>query len=522
MLISLTAFGLALFAALAPETEWDALAYHLWLPKLWLQSGGQVDLTWEFFSLFPLTWELLFGAGLSLGGPVTAKLLHYCCLPLISLVLYETSRRYFRAKSCWLTVAYFVTIPTVFWEATTAYIDLALTFHIMLTLVALFRYIECRRWQWLFLSAINLGLALATKHHALFVLAFAPVYLAVHLWREERRLLRALRPAVLLLAGSLLLPGPWYYRSWHASRNPVFPLLFNTFGAQPPSRWDAKIDRDFKDKNSNMGQARSPSLYIRLPWEVTVHATYYQGSLGPIFLMLLPAFLITACRVSILPLIATFAISYFVFWASPLATFEIRYLIPITPFLALLATGATERMRSILRARGRKLLDWALGILLVLNFPYLIFLQEGNRVGWKHWFGNVIHELPAAVVLGLENQDDYLIRKVSSYKAWRYMNLYLPPDARVLSFTDENYYAERQRISDYAVPVRSAAWNERSTDEQARECLRQQQITHILLDKNRQLELVRMNMPLGRSSFVERWLVRDYEDLYWIVYRVRE
>ena len=80
---------------MAPEKEWDALWYHLWLPKLWLEAGGPVDVVTEYVSLYPLTWELLYGAAMSLGGPVSAKLLHFICLPLTGLLVYQIIQRFF-------------------------------------------------------------------------------------------------------------------------------------------------------------------------------------------------------------------------------------------------------------------------------------------------------------------------------------------------------------------------------------------------------------------------------------------
>ena len=53
----------ALVAALAPETEHDALWYHLWLPEQWLRHGVPFDTVNEYVTLYPLTWELVFGAG---------------------------------------------------------------------------------------------------------------------------------------------------------------------------------------------------------------------------------------------------------------------------------------------------------------------------------------------------------------------------------------------------------------------------------------------------------------------------
>ncbi|NIV28439.1 MAG: hypothetical protein GWN58_02655, partial [Anaerolineae bacterium] len=48
----------------------------------------------EYISLYPMTWELIFGAGLALGGPTAAKLLHFACLPLVGLLTYQMIRRF--------------------------------------------------------------------------------------------------------------------------------------------------------------------------------------------------------------------------------------------------------------------------------------------------------------------------------------------------------------------------------------------------------------------------------------------
>jgi hypothetical protein len=99
----------------------------------------------------------------------------------------------------------------------------------------------------------------------------------------------------------------------------------------------------------------------------------------------------------------------------------------------------------------------------------------------------------------------------------------LASNARILTFNDENFFAERQKISDYAIPVRRAVWDEpRRSEAEARECLRQERITHVLFDKRRQSELLHERVPIARASFVERWFVREYEDEYFILYRLRE
>ena len=118
-----------LVAALAPEKEYDALWYHLFLPRVWFDAGHPVDLLEEYVSLYPLTWELMFAAGMTLGGVVGAKLLHFACLPLLGLVVWRSARAFFPGISAAAAVAFVLTTPTVLWESSTAYVDLALAVH---------------------------------------------------------------------------------------------------------------------------------------------------------------------------------------------------------------------------------------------------------------------------------------------------------------------------------------------------------------------------------------------------------
>lgn len=211
---------IALTGALAPEIEYDALWYHLNFPKLWLKQGSLIDLPAEYVSLYPMAWELIFGVGLTLYGAVSAKLIHFACFILVALLVYQITHHFMPRSSPWLATVFFVTIPTVLWEATTAYIDLALTLHVGLVIYALLRYLEEWQWQWFGLAVFNMGLALATKHLAWFVLILVAIGLTLKLWFESHNLQRTFMPVILLILLSLLIPLPWYIRSWQASGNP--------------------------------------------------------------------------------------------------------------------------------------------------------------------------------------------------------------------------------------------------------------------------------------------------------------
>ncbi len=282
------ALGVALIGALAPEIEWDALWYHLWLPERWLEAGRPVDIVKEYISLYPLTWELGYGAALSFGGPIAAKLLHFSCLPLTALLVFQIVRRFFPGASPWLAAALLVTAPTVLWEATTAYNDLALALYLGLAIYAVLLYDREQETSWLVVAALCLGLSLAIKHLALIGLVILVPGLTLYLWRKGNDLKSWLGPALSFGLLAMLLPLPWYLRSFFASGNPVFPDLYNLFGAFPPERWSAVTERGVNGFKAGFGDPRTLLNLAALPWNATVHAARYGGSLGPLFLVLIP------------------------------------------------------------------------------------------------------------------------------------------------------------------------------------------------------------------------------------------
>jgi hypothetical protein len=517
----------ACIGALAPEVEFDSLLYHLTLPKVWLEQGGPVDIIGEYVSLYPMTWELIFGVGMVFGGPIAAKLLHFACLTLAALLVYQFTRHFMPRGSPWLAVAFFVTIPIVLWEATTAYIDLALALHIGLVIYALMRYVEGRQWQWLGLATLNLGLSLATKHLAWFALILTGSGLTLWLWVKSHDLREALLPGMVLMLFSLLLPLPWYIRSYQASGNPVFPEFFNIFGAWPPERWDAITQEGLNHFLVSFGRPRNVMNLVTLPWDMTVHAARYGGTLGPMFLLLLPILVLLRRSSKVTLPLMSFVVLYLILWASPVSSLQMRFLLPITPILAVLAAEASNRLVLIFRTTmiswGRLAFYGGLAIIFLLNLPPFIPFHEVDREGWNGWLTHVIYRLPMGVVTGREYQENYLTRSVPSYAAWRYINTYTPESARILTFSDgDHFYSERERIWSDSTMARPAAWGAPAGQErQAIQTLSKLGISHVLFDKRQLNVLESRALAIAQPSIIDRWFEEKYQDRRFVLYRVR-
>ncbi len=519
--ISILAVFLALIGALAPEKEYDALWYHLELPRVWLEQGRPVDLISEYVSLYPLSWEMLYGLGLVLSGQIAAKLLHFASLVLGGLLVYQWVRVRFGGVSPWLAVVLFVTIPTVFWEATTAYTDLALAYFTGLAFYALLRFTDRQEGPWLTLAALSLGLALASKHLALFGLAIAVPGLAIRLGLKDGDWRRALPISLRFGILSLLLPLPWYLRSWLASGNPVFPDLYAVFGAFPPERWSPITEIGLQNFKDQFGDGRALGSLLALPWNMTIHAARYGGSLGPLFLAALPALVLKPGGRDV-PWVAAALGLYLALWASPVSSFQLRFLVPITPLLAVLAAQALQNAGRGLPGPLRPMAGAALAGLLLLNLPPFLSLHEGDRSGHRGWLTHVVHELPWRVVVGAESQDRYLARSVPSYRAWQYINTHLPSDATVLTFSGgDHYYSQRPRLWSEATVAHPAVWGAPAEKTwQALTNLRLLGVDYVLHDARLLSSPPTQTPAITDQRVLDRWFALEYQDDRYRLYRL--
>ena len=521
------AVAFAFIGALAPETEYDALWYHLWLPALWLEAGRPVDVIEEYISLYPLGWDLVGGAAMAAGGPIAAKLLHFSCLPLLGVSTWLLTQRLAPGASPALAAALAVVTPLTIWEATTAYLDLAVAWYLASSVYALLRYQETRARGWLLTSAVTMGAALATKHLALVALAIVTPILLVREFQIHRRYRRAAAVTVLFVSVALVPPAPWYVRAYAASGNPVFPDMYSLFGARPAERWSPDAERGLAEFKARFGPERTPANLLRLPWDMTVHAASFGGTLGPIFLILVPAAFIGARLRRPVAVAGLGALAFLAVWASPVSSFQMRFLVPLVPILAALGAEGARRLQAAgerARRGGGHGVPAVTLALLLLNLPPASGWHEPDRDGWTGWMTHILRGVPARVVFGGEPAEAYLARTVPSFRAWRFAEASLPAGARILTFSGgDHLYSRTSRLWSDATAARAATWGTPAgAEEAALAALRELRVTHVLFDKRQIEDGSIAAIAIGSSAMRACCLALEYEDDRFALYRVRE
>jgi hypothetical protein len=413
---------------LAPPIEPDALIYHLQGPKLFLQAGRIGPMPDFNPANFPFSVEMLFTLGLSFGSDTFAKLIHLSYGILLVLGVFAAGRRYLSAEGGWLAAAILLTMPILPVWASLAYVDLGWALYEFLALYAIIRWGESRRREWLFLSALLMGLALGSKYLALGGAAILGLWV---LWQSRGQGWR-----LILLHGflfgftALVVASPWYLKNWLWYSNPLYPFFEGVtsrgFGLLK-LEWGANVF-GFRD-------------YLLLPINLYVKHESFAGVYGSIEMLsiLFPlVFILPWIRKSrILSWFAILTLFRFFFWVVTTHS-RTRYLLPAFPAICLLSSHVFgELTASRILARWKRVLQLGLlGGLVTTTMLYAILFLLQVR--------------PLPVVLGSESKDSFLRRELSDYSAIQYIVNDLPRNARVFMMWDGRaYYCDARCLPDF-------------------------------------------------------------------------
>ncbi|MDR3692541.1 MAG: glycosyltransferase family 39 protein [Fimbriimonas sp.] len=399
----------ALVGVLAPSDtlDWDTLAYHLAVPKLWIQAGQIQFIPTIHHSNFPATVDALYIWGLTWGGQSGAKAFSLMFLLLGLASIFGLSRRHYGPKAAWWAAFVFVTIPVVLWESGTGYIDVAHGLFGGLGILFAARYVaESKSRNELFLSAILLGFAAGSKYTGLQTIGVVAVILfAAHALRKEA--VTGLKTAALVACIAMAIAGPWYVKNVVLTGNPVYPFFYEKFGG---GNWDQRRADTYREEqqqfgagtvekrhdltelgNAILGLAYQPGRYVN-PQEDKGGGT----PLGAIGVMAVAAGLIWALsgRMRQFEVAALSAVAFSILLWFFLSQ-QSRYVVPLSVPLALMAGGAIARL-----AIGPVLAGLAL-----MQGAYSLFLVYTQRF-----------EDQLQPVLGKVSTEDYESRTIGFYR----------------------------------------------------------------------------------------------------------
>lgn len=285
LLIFIFSFALTL----APQFEaFDALLYHLTQPARILQDGGLGLINIPHF-WFPNITENTYLWALALNAERTAQIIHYTWGILSVLILFLWATRTWSGEIGSKTILLLATIPSLLILASWAYADMALCYYTTAALFLLSQYKTVHSTHSFKLLGIVCGLAMGVKYTSFVLPLTCGLLLLI-----EKPLSKAIHTAAQFSVISILVALPWYFRNAIFMRNPFYPFAFGG------RYWDSFLADWFAGKGTGIGW--DFIQIIRLPLDATLgyrDANYFDGQIGPVFLILFPAtlwILLTAPR----------------------------------------------------------------------------------------------------------------------------------------------------------------------------------------------------------------------------------
>jgi hypothetical protein len=424
---------------LYPPLNFDATVYHLAWAKHYIEQHGLALSEYIRYPLFPQTQEMLLTLALYFDD-IAAHLVQFLMMLLGATTLYSWGSRAFSHRVGLWSAGLWIANPLVLLLGASALIDLGLALFACLGTYAFFNWVTTREQRWLALSAIFVGLALGSKHTALFflgTLGLVATYLAI-----QRR--RWYYPFVFgIIAVGIALP--WYLRSYYYSRNPVWPMLPDIFGYN----W-LWTDADQAIQLSDWipkGMGHDMGSLLLLPWNLA----QYQGRFGndpPILTIvywLLPLTLFWAIKSPYIRSLLALVVACYVAWFFAGAQIQ-RYVLPVLPIFILATVASLERTVLSIPAGRRLAADRAVvGIVLALILV----------PGWSYCFNRELTRGPMPVTQA--ERDEYLARWLPPYAAHKWLNEQHGSNYRVYGVRDEDmaYFTQGTYIGSIFGPAKN-------------------------------------------------------------------
>ncbi len=250
----------ALVSVLAPSdtVEWDSLAYHLAVPKLWLEAGQIIPVSFIHHSNFPFAIDNLYIWGLAWGGQPGAKAFTLAFHVFGLFAVFGLARQVYGTLAGWWASLAWSTIPAVLWLSGTAYIDVQNGLYAGLGILLTALTLRDSDFRFACLAGIMLGLAAGSKYTGLqTIFAAGVVMLGFSLIRRQSTF-----KAILVTCGlALLIASPWYVKNVAWMGNPVYPFFYKQLRGKYWSDWQATI---YSNEQQSFGVGR-PAISAQNP-----------------------------------------------------------------------------------------------------------------------------------------------------------------------------------------------------------------------------------------------------------------
>jgi hypothetical protein len=478
-LLAIGSLGYTLLARVfVPPHEWDEIAYHMALAKIYALNHRIVYVPFIVHSNWPMNTEMVFSLGLLLGSELVAHLVTWWMSLWTALGIYLIGRQFMDRRVGWLGATLFLTVPFVLRFSGTGLIDLSLPFYGTAAILSYAHYREGRALSWVGLCGLLSGLAAGSKLMGGAYPLIIGLLITLNSLSSPRLAWRALLVRLGLLGSlGLLMVGPWYLRSYVMAGNPIWPFLYQILGGK---NWDQLGDEYHMQSMRQIWTAElrpTPAGLLRSLYYLFFDPARLGGfhdGLGQVLLALatlsIPVFAFFRKIPSLVFDLLLLSGLYYLMWFF-LVSHQVRFLAPLLPALALLGSFAFFALWDWL---SRPLLQWAIAGALVFFLARDFPLFDANARGY---LGSQLHYLTGQI-----SREAYLDDRVDVMPIFRYINSELPPSSQVLllPYETRGYYLDRAYFWGHPMSQRVIRFEQYDDPAELARDLQAMGITHVL------------------------------------------
>jgi len=504
----------AILQAAAPPYVRDALVYHLLCPKEYLKAGRLVHIQGNLFSAFPKGHEVLMTLLLSNAGDRAAQ--GFSVLQQVAAIgeLYGLTYLMAGPWSAALCAAGYATVPPVMYFTGCGYVEPALLMSLGGCLLVLVLSIrsgrEANKAGSLGFGPISLigflaGWMPALKYSGLIYLGLIGLIL---LWSQRRIPPKKALSAIGVFSLSAAPGLCWMAWNWMTLGNPVYPMAWFLFGGKG---WDEVRALAMSQYFDIYGMGRNVLDYLLLPWRLAFSGRFdtirFDGAIGPFLILVVilaavSAILLVRRRLvgnmlKAIGLMFIISAAFFVF-----GTQQVRFWLPSQMLACAFAAPSVELLINWVRRKH--------------SIKILLLLVLIGSLAWNMWFlGKQFLKIGFyRPVLGMEQEKDFLIRKVPGYPALEFINQNLPARSNLLCVWTGayGYYLNRKYYSDTFIEDTTLKEfiHASANGEDLSERLARAGFTHVFLN----LPILDKNMAPSERTIFDYFLGNETRELF--------
>ncbi|HEV2339396.1 MAG TPA: glycosyltransferase family 39 protein [Patescibacteria group bacterium] len=315
-----------------PELGFDALWYHLTLPKIYLLHHAIIHILGGllYYTDMPKLVEMLYVPAIAFMQENGAKFIHFLFGILCLVATFAIGKKLF-SRPLALIATLIVTTNLVFsWESSSAYIDLGRTFFELLAFWSFLNWTEQKKQSYFVLSAVFLGAAITTK---LIAIGSLLIFIPLIFFRDVKgyeHLQRTIRKSLLYVFIALSIALPWFVFSYIHTGNPVYPLFSSAYPIH------------------GYGKVIDPLYLLR---SIFMLFTSSPDPLSPVYALAFPLLIAYGKRIfKTFPYLFLYSLLSLLVWYITPQSGGGRFILPYLPQLSLLVTTLlTVRMQNALR-----------------------------------------------------------------------------------------------------------------------------------------------------------------------------